>query len=92
MIVGKAFVVVGLVLLKTAGLVTGGVAGFALLASYIFPLPVGTIFTLANTPVIAFVSPPTFGKSDHLARLTNESSRCTAACDRHASRACPLTR
>ncbi|VVE13400.1 membrane protein [Pandoraea pneumonica] len=54
MIIGMAFVVVGLVLLKAAGLVTGGVAGIALLASYIFPLPVGTIFTLVNIPFFLF--------------------------------------
>ncbi|VVE43452.1 YitT family protein [Pandoraea anhela] len=54
MVIGMAFVVVGLVLLKAAGLVTGGVAGIALLASYIFPLPVGTIFTLVNIPFFLF--------------------------------------
>ncbi|WP_353190345.1 YitT family protein [Pandoraea pnomenusa] len=53
-VIGMAFVVVGLVLLKAAGLVTGGVAGIALLASYIFPLPVGTIFTLVNIPFFLF--------------------------------------
>ncbi|UVA80140.1 YitT family protein [Pandoraea commovens] len=54
MVIGMAFVVVGLVLLKAAGLVTGGVAGIALLASYVFPLPVGTIFTLVNIPFFLF--------------------------------------
>lgn len=53
-VVGMAFAVVGLVLLKAAGLVTGGVAGIALLASYIFPLSVGTIFTLVNIPFFIF--------------------------------------
>lgn len=54
MIVGMAFVVIGLALLKAAGLVTGGVAGIALLASYVFPLSVGTIFTLVNLPFFVF--------------------------------------
>ncbi|WP_260433873.1 YitT family protein [Burkholderia sp. Bp8998] len=54
MIVGMAFVVTGLVLLKAAGLVTGGIAGIALLAAYIFPLPVGLIFTLVNIPFFIF--------------------------------------
>lgn len=54
MIVGMAFVVTGLVLLKAAGLVTGGIAGIALLAASIFPLPVGLIFTLVNIPFFIF--------------------------------------
>ncbi|WP_368042305.1 YitT family protein [Burkholderia pyrrocinia] len=54
MIVGMAFVVIGLVLLKAAGLVTGGIAGIALLVSYVCPLSVGTIFTLVNLPFFIF--------------------------------------
>lgn len=54
MVVGMVFFVIGLVLLKAAGLVTGGIAGIALLASYVFPLPVGTIFTLVNIPFFIF--------------------------------------
>jgi uncharacterized membrane-anchored protein YitT (DUF2179 family) len=52
--VGMSFVVTGVVLLRAAGLVTGGVAGIALLASYVFPLSVGTIFTLVNIPFFVF--------------------------------------
>ncbi|GAA4026675.1 YitT family protein [Actimicrobium antarcticum] len=54
LIVGLTFIVIGLVLLKTAGLVTGGIAGIALLVSYVLPLPVGVIFTLINVPFFIF--------------------------------------
>ena len=54
MIIGLIFCVTGIVLLKAAGLVTGGVAGIALLLSYALPLSVGTIFTLANIPFFIF--------------------------------------
>lgn len=54
LIIGLTFIVIGLLLLKTAGLVTGGIAGIALLASYVFPLPVGLIFTLVNIPFFVF--------------------------------------
>ena len=47
---GCSFVVLGLIWLKAAGLVTGGVAGLALLVSYIVPLPPGVLFALLNTP------------------------------------------
>lgn len=48
--IGTSFVVLGLVFLKTAGRVTGGVAGLALLLSYLLPLEAGTLFTLINIP------------------------------------------
>lgn len=47
---GCIFVVLGLVWLKSAGLVTGGIAGMALLLSYIVPSPPGVLFTLLNIP------------------------------------------
>jgi uncharacterized membrane-anchored protein YitT (DUF2179 family) len=47
---GCSFVVLGLIWLKAAGLVTGGVAGLALLLSYIVPAPPGLLFTLLNVP------------------------------------------
>lgn len=50
MLTGCSFVVLGLVLLKSAGLVTGGVAGLALLTSYFVPWPPGVLFTLLNIP------------------------------------------
>lgn len=34
--------------LKAAGLVTGGIAGLALMTSYLVPLPAGVLFTLLN--------------------------------------------
>jgi hypothetical protein len=39
LVVGCVLVVLGLVLLRAAGLVTGGVAGIALLVSYVVPPP-----------------------------------------------------
>lgn len=47
---GCTFVVLGLVWLKAAGLVTGGIAGLSLLFSYIVPLPPGVLFALLNIP------------------------------------------
>jgi len=47
---GCSLIVLGLILLKSAGLVTGGVAGLALLASYFVALPAGVLFTLLNIP------------------------------------------
>jgi len=55
--IGCAFVVLGIVFLKSAGLVTGGVAGIALLVSYAVPLPVGVLFTLINIPFFLFAWP-----------------------------------
>lgn len=54
LVIGLTFIVIGLWLLKTAGLVTGGIAGIALLVSYVLPLPVGLIFTLVNIPFFLF--------------------------------------
>lgn len=47
---GCLFVVLGMAWLKAAGLVTGGIAGLALLISYLVPLPAGILFTLLNLP------------------------------------------
>ncbi|MBW8733802.1 MAG: YitT family protein [Asticcacaulis sp.] len=55
--IGCSFVVLGIALLKSAGLVTGGVAGIALLMSYVVPLPVGVLFTLINIPFFLFAYP-----------------------------------
>ena len=54
LLAGVLFAVIGMVLLKSAGLVTGGVAGIALLVSYLIPLPVGVLFTLINIPFFMF--------------------------------------
>ncbi|PZO78045.1 MAG: hypothetical protein DI632_07520 [Sphingomonas hengshuiensis] len=47
-------IALGLALLHAAGLVTGGIAGVALLASYLVPLPTGVLFTLINIPFFLF--------------------------------------
>jgi uncharacterized membrane-anchored protein YitT (DUF2179 family) len=54
MFVGCTLLVLGLVFLKAAGLVTGGIAGIALLVSYLVPLPPGVLFTIINLPFFAF--------------------------------------
>lgn len=50
--VGCALVTIGLMLLQAAKLVTGGVAGVALLLHYLIPLPVGLLLALANLPFL----------------------------------------
>ncbi len=53
-IVGCVMIALGLALLRAAGLVTGGIAGVALLVSYLVPLPTGVLFTLLNIPFFLF--------------------------------------
>ena len=50
LLIGTSFIAVGLTLLKTAGLVTGGMAGVALILSYLSHWPVGTLFFVLNLP------------------------------------------
>lgn len=50
LLVGSSFLAVALILLKDAGLVTGGVAGIALLFSYLLPIEVSVLFLLVNLP------------------------------------------
>lgn len=50
LLIGSSFIAVGLTLLKAAGLVTGGVAGVALIISYLTAWPVGTVFLVLNIP------------------------------------------
>ncbi|WP_343698737.1 YitT family protein [Caulobacter sp.] len=50
LLIGSSFCAVGLTLLKAAGLVTGGIAGIALIISYLGDWPVGTVFFLLNLP------------------------------------------
>lgn len=52
--IGCVLIVLGLMFLKAAGLVTGGIAGVALLLSYLVPLPAGVLFTLINIPFFVF--------------------------------------
>jgi uncharacterized membrane-anchored protein YitT (DUF2179 family) len=54
LVVGCGLIVLGIVCLHAAGLVTGGVAGVALLLSYIVPLSPGWLFTLINLPFFLF--------------------------------------
>jgi uncharacterized membrane-anchored protein YitT (DUF2179 family) len=50
LLIGASFIAVGLTLLKAAGLVTGGVAGVALIVSYLGGWPVGLVFLVLNLP------------------------------------------
>lgn len=50
LVTGAGLIAIGLVLMKAAGIVTAGVAGLALLASYQVPLGVGLLFFLINIP------------------------------------------
>ena len=50
--VGCGLVVLGLALLQAAGLVTGGVAGIALLLRRSVPLPAGLLLAIANLPFL----------------------------------------
>ncbi len=50
LLIGSSFCAVGLTLLKAAGLVTGGIAGIALIISYLGDWPVGTVFFVLNLP------------------------------------------
>lgn len=50
LIVGCVLITLGLTLLRSAGLTTGGIAGLSLLLSYVLPLPVGVLFALLNVP------------------------------------------
>lgn len=52
--IGCSLVVLGMLFLKSTGLVTGGVAGMALLLSYIVPIEVGMLFMLINVPFFIF--------------------------------------
>ncbi|WP_086644711.1 YitT family protein [Acetobacter sp. DsW_063] len=54
LLIGTSLITLGLLCLHQAGLVTGGVAGVALLISYVAPLSPGELFTLINIPFILF--------------------------------------
>ncbi|UBO72338.1 YitT family protein [Aeromonas rivuli] len=51
---GVMFIAIGLYMLKLAGMITGGVAGMALLLSYQVELPIGVLFILTNLPFMLF--------------------------------------
>lgn len=50
LLTGCSFLVLGLTFLKAVGLVTGGVAGLALILSHFIAWPPGLLFTLLNIP------------------------------------------
>lgn len=50
LLIGSSFAAFGLVMLKAAGLVTGGVAGVALILAYSTGWSVGPLFVLINLP------------------------------------------
>lgn len=50
LLIGSSFCAVGLTLLKAAGIVTGGIAGIALIISYLGDWPVGAVFFVLNLP------------------------------------------
>ncbi|MBW4330765.1 YitT family protein [Stakelama sp. CBK3Z-3] len=50
--VGSLLIALGLATLHAAGLVTGGMAGLALLAGHYLPLPPGPLFALLNLPFV----------------------------------------
>ncbi len=57
LLVGSSFAAVGLVLLKSAGLITGGVAGLALTLAYLTHTPVGGWFFGITVPFFAVFQP-----------------------------------
>ncbi|MCA7011790.1 YitT family protein [Dickeya dadantii] len=54
LMLGVMFIAIGLNLLKLSGMITGGIAGIALLLSYFVPLSIGVLFILANIPFMIF--------------------------------------
>ncbi|MBB4659359.1 YitT family protein [Parvularcula dongshanensis] len=50
--IGSSFLIAGMVMLREAGLVTGGMAGIALLLSYLVPVSPSTLFLLVNLPFL----------------------------------------
>ena len=54
LLMAAGMIVVGLLFLKTAGLVTGGIAGFALFLTYVTGLSFGLLFLLLNLPFLFF--------------------------------------
>jgi len=51
---GVMFIAIGLNMLHLSGMVTGGVAGIALLLSYFVAMPIGTLFIVINIPFMFF--------------------------------------
>ncbi len=56
MLIGCTFTAVGVVLLKQAGLVTGGMAGVALILSYLLPMSPTTLLLIVNLPFFLYAA------------------------------------
>jgi uncharacterized membrane-anchored protein YitT (DUF2179 family) len=56
LLIGTGFTAFGLVMLKTGGLVTGGLAGVALVVSYMTGWPTGIVFVVINLPFFLLAS------------------------------------
>lgn len=84
--IGVSFVVLGITFLKSAGLVTGGVAGIALLVSYVVPWSVGVLFTLINIPFFLFAYPAMGPKFMVKTVIVNLAIMATASLAPHAFR------
>ena len=54
MVLGVMFIAVGLNLLKCSGMITGGIAGIALLLAHVSSLPIGVLFFMVNMPFMVF--------------------------------------
>lgn len=54
LLMAAGMIVLGLLFLKVAGLVTGGIAGLALFLTYVTSLPFGLLFPLLNLPFLIF--------------------------------------
>lgn len=67
-VIGSSLIAFAVVLLKQAGLVTGGMAGVALLTSYLVPLPATTLFIVINIPFF-FVAAHYMGRAFALKTL-----------------------
>lgn len=67
-VIGSSMIAFAVVLLKQAGLVTGGMAGVALLASYLVPVPATTLFIVINIPFF-FVAARVLGRAFALKTL-----------------------
>lgn len=67
-VIGSSMIAFAVVLLHKAGLVTGGMAGVALLASYLVPLPATTLFIVINIPFF-FLAARFMGRSFALKTL-----------------------
>jgi uncharacterized membrane-anchored protein YitT (DUF2179 family) len=53
LLTGTFVAALGIHLLRSAGMVTGGTAGLSLLVSYVLPVPFGVVFLAVNAPFFA---------------------------------------